>query len=483
MRSIGVSWVMLLGSAAFLLAVASRMTLNDPDTYWHIATGRWILANGVVPTHDIFSFTMHGRPWVAQEWGAELILAVVYEISGWWGLTLLGAACFGLTIAYLTRFLVKRMEPLHAVVLAIFAVCMMCRYMFVLPNELAWPVMAVWIGVVIESSEKMRAPPWWLLGVMLLWANLHGSFILGLGLLVLIGAEAILNAKERWKPAARRWGAFIAAALGCAFLNPAGRRLLIFPFQLLHMHILGRLADWQPTDLLDSPIMGLWLLAALGMGFAGRLRLPFVRLVGLLALIYFALEYFRSVSLLGLISPFLIAAPLAALWRRESAPAEAAHALDAVFRALAAPGRLHALCATIVVTGGLAFAVMSVHRPRPMPFFAPRAAVNVLLARRPHARIFNDSNFGGYLIFRGIRVFVDARVTVYGDTFLRRYYGALDLNPKGNVNTLLREYRIDAVLMGPQWPVVRLLDRSPEWKRVYADKSVVAYIRRTVVRS
>lgn len=477
-RRLGLSWPMLLGASAFLLALVSGAIQIDPDAYWHIIAGRWIFSHGYVPAYDMFSFTRHGAPWVAQEWGAELLFAFVHGLAGWAGLTVLAALSFALAIAYLTRFLVARMEPLHAVLLGVLAGCMMSYYMLVRPHELVWPLTAVWMGVLIESREAGRAPPWWLLVVMLAWVNLHGSFILGLGLVVMIALEAVVDAKERWRVVGRCWGGFVAAAFGCALLNPRGWHLLVFPFHLLGMHVLRQLVDWQPTNLARHPVMGVWLVVILGFAFSGKIRLSPVRAVTLVGLIYFALEYARNVSLLGLIAPFLIAAPLAAQWRRMPKRGRGLQALEMAFRALHGPGRLAAWCATVAVAGVLGIVAVTAGQPRPLEFCTPRAALNVLLSSRPKARIFNDANFGGYLIFHGIPVFVDPRVDVYGDTFLRQYYDAIELNPGGDISALLDRYRINAILIGPEWPVVRLLDRSPQWRRVYADKVAVVYLRR-----
>lgn len=474
----GLSWAMLLGAAAFLLALSSGAIRLDADTYWQVVTGHWIVTHGYVPTHDIFSFTRHGARWIAQEWGAELLAGCLYGLTGWSGLALLAAMSFGLTIAYLARFLLRRMEPLHAVALTTLAGCMMLNYMIVRPHELAWPLTALWVGTLLESSEGSRAPPAWLLVVMLAWANLHGSFILGLALMLVIGFEAVIEAKGQWRRTARRWGVFSVAAFGCALLNPQGWRLLVFPFHLLGMQVLARLNEWKPVNLQHPQVFGLWLLAVFGLAFAGRFKLPFVRSVLLIGLIFFALQHVRNVSLLGLISPFLIATPLAALWRREPPSARDARALDRAFRSLAAPGGRAALCATIVLAGALGIAVVSVRRPGPAAMATPEAALDALLARRPDARILNDAEFGGYLIFRGVPVFVDPRMAMYGDAFLQRYFDALQLRPGGHLNALVRKYRINAILILPGWPVERLLDRSPEWTRIYQDKVAVAYVRR-----
>lgn len=482
-RRVGLSWPMLLGGCAFLVVLGMGAARIGPDTYWQIATGRWILTHGYVPTHDIFSFTRHGVRWIAQEWGAEVLVAVVYAMASWPGLAMLAALSFALTIAYLTNFLISRMEPLHAVVLAVSAGCIMFNHIFVRPHVLVWPLTALWVGVLIDSSEKNRAPPWWLLGVMLLWANLHASFVLGLGLGVAIAIEAVLNAKEYWKRTAQRWVAFIAAASGCALLNPQGWRLLVFPFHLLGMHVLGRLTEWKPPNLQHPQVFGLWLLALVGLSFAGRVRLPLVRVALLIGLIFFALQHERNVSLLGMITPFLIAGPLAALWRKESNPRHDTQALDRIFRALGGPGGSRALLATVVLVGALGVGLVRLRIPRPLAQSTPRAALDALLTRRPSARILNDAEFGGYLIFRGVPVFVDPRMSVYGDAFLRRYFDALELKRKGDINALVKKYRINAILLLRGWSVAGLLDRSREWKRVYAGKWAVAYLHRNVPKS
>jgi len=73
-----------LGAALYgLLLVLGERLLNDPDTYWHIATGRWIWAHAAVPTSDPFSHTLAGAPWLAHEWLSELILASAYAALGW----------------------------------------------------------------------------------------------------------------------------------------------------------------------------------------------------------------------------------------------------------------------------------------------------------------------------------------------------------------------------------------------------------------
>lgn len=474
---------MVLGSLAFLAVLASGAVRIGPDTYWHIVTGQWIWAHGHVPRHDPFSFTMHGAPWFAQEWGAELLMASVYGLAGWSGLIMLAALAFGLSIAYLARFMLSRMEPLHAVSLTILSGCMMLSYILVRPEEFVWPLTALWVGGLIAANESHRAPHWWLLGVILLWANMHASVVLGLGLAGLIAAEAVINANDSRKIAARDWGAFVAAAIGCTLINPRGWRLLIFPFHLLGMRALQLLTEWQQPHFDFLQVFSLWLALILALAFSGRIRLPLLRLLPLVGLIYFGMEYVRNVSLLGLVSPLLMASPIAHSWKRESRPACNNDTADRVFQALIGPGSRIALVAIILFSGAVGIALVSVGKSGPPAQYAPRRALDALLDGRRNVRILNDYNFGGYLIFRHVPVFVDGRADMYGSKFIMSYFEALELIQRGKLNPLLKKYRINAILMGRQWPLARLLGHLPEWKRVYAGKWAVAYVHRGVQAS
>jgi hypothetical protein len=87
------SWAWIVGLLAMLRALASPLALlHDPDTYMHIAAGRWMLAHHALPLADPFSFTMAGAHWAPSEWLGEVILAAFYGLAGWGGTIVLTAA-------------------------------------------------------------------------------------------------------------------------------------------------------------------------------------------------------------------------------------------------------------------------------------------------------------------------------------------------------------------------------------------------------
>lgn len=478
-RKLHISWPLLMGMLGVLLPVATNRGLGDPDVYWHITAGRWMLEHGQVPSSDSFSFTMHGAIWVAQEWAAELLMAGCYLGVGWSGLVLLAAACFGATLAYLMRFLLARMAPLHALVLTSLAACMMLPSQAADPQALVWPLTVVWVGELVACSERNRAPPWWLLAVMLGWANLHGSFILGLALTIALAGDAVITARPALRfETAKSWTLFFLAAVGVALLNPRGYRLFLFPFHLLGMKsALALVAAWQPPNFLKPQMLGVWLVSIMALAFSGRVRLPAVRAALILVLVCMALQHSRNVALLGLLSPLLLASPMAAQWAGRAVTGRESPTLDRWFQALVPPGGLFAVWVGVLAAGTLSLAILNARGTHPPDVLTPRAAVDALLSRGPPGRIFNDFNFGGYLIFRGIPVFIDARVDMYGNAFSTETMEAQSLAPGADFEALLGKYRIDSILLEPGRPAVRLLDVMPKWRRVYADGTAVVYVR------
>src|SRR6202162_3765006 len=94
-----------------LLLIVGERLLNDPDTYWHIATGRWIWAHAAVPTADPFSHTLPGAPWLAHEWLSELILAGAYGALGWAGVVALAALAAAAGLTLLMQALARVVRP------------------------------------------------------------------------------------------------------------------------------------------------------------------------------------------------------------------------------------------------------------------------------------------------------------------------------------------------------------------------------------
>jgi hypothetical protein len=478
---LGLSWPLLLGITALLLQVGLVWGLRDPDPYWQVVVGEWMLDHHRIPTWDLFSYTMPGAPATTQEWGAEIIVALVYRAAAWSGLLLLAAAVFASTMAYLARFLLRRLEPLHAVTLTCLSGAMMFPLSMARPHAIVWPLVALWAAKLVEAAEARRSPQWWLLVVMCLWANLHGSFMLGLALVIPLALESVLSARRIASPAVYRalvirWATFFVAALLCTLVNPVGYHALLFPFHMVAMKsVLALITEWRSPDFEQPQVLAIWLLALLALAFSGRFRLPWVRSVLLLGLLYMALQHQRNIPLLALISPFILAGPLAAQYK----PAATDNALDRVFRALARPAGWWMTCVGVIGSCIVAALIVSAKHPTPSqyaPQYSPIRAVDALMASGSRGSVLNDYNFGGYLIFRGIPVFIDSRADMYGEEFVIKTLETVWLSRPG-FEVLLDKYHIQSTLLPTEAAANALLDRLPGWRRLYADDIAVVHVR------
>jgi len=148
---------LLMAALAYLLIfIHDKHVLQDGDTYSHVAAGRWILENGVVPTQDPFSYTMRGTAWTAFEWLSQVILAAAHQLGGWTGLVALTALAFAATISLLTRALLQWLEAIYALLFATLAISMTAGYVLARPHMLAMPLMMIWDH---RTGTRQRGEP------------------------------------------------------------------------------------------------------------------------------------------------------------------------------------------------------------------------------------------------------------------------------------------------------------------------------------
>ncbi|MBV8590997.1 MAG: hypothetical protein JO212_13260 [Acetobacteraceae bacterium] len=472
------SWPLLLALAAFARAMAQpRALLNDPDTYLHIAAGRWMLSHSALPVEDPFSHSLAGATWVPHEWLAEVVLAAVYQATGWSGLVLLGAACFGATMAILTRFLLRHFDPFSTLIVATLGSALALGHLLVRPHILALPLLVVWCGELLAARDAGRGPPFRLLPLMALWANLHGSFMFGLVFALFLGAEAVLQPGP-WPRLleARRWAVFGVLTIAAALLTPNGLAGFIEPLRLMMMPALqASFTEWLSPDFHTFQPLEIYLLGLIALGFTTGAMLPFSRLLLLLALCHMALVHMRHTELLGLVGPLIIAAPfgpqIAA--RLRALPLSALG--QGVIR-LATPASCPAMLLALAVAVAMSLVLMIRPVMRTEDPVTPAAALDAAASMGLRGPVFNSESFGGYLVFRGIPTFIDGRIELYGNDFLARYLEA-DAGDEMALANLIGRYGTTWTLLKPRDGAVRSLDSLPGWRRVYSDSTAVIHIR------
>lgn len=449
----------------FLLPLVHRPLLLDGDTYWHIAAGRWMLDLHTIPHTDPFSATMPDAPWVAHEWLSEVIMALAFDAGGWSGLQLLCGAALGLTMGLIARYLQRWLDQPAALVFATLAAASIVPSLFARPHILALIPLSAWCIALLRAREAQCVPSWRWLPLMTLWANLHGSFILGLALAGLLALEALHAAPAPQLPLLRRWGMFLLAAAAAAMCTPFGWHSLWHPFQLMQPELTATIAEWQPPNFTHIQPLTLILMALLYAALSYPLRLPPSRIFMLLGLLYMALTHSRHQMVAGVVGALLLAAPLGQ--GLGSTPAPRLRLRDTP-----------AWSAALLMTALLAVVLrMAMPQQRGDDAATPLAALDHVPAALLSQPVFNSYEFGGFLIYRHVRPFIDGRADMYGSAFVQRY-----LAPFGPDRTAFEQavQRYDvrwALIATDSKPMLYLLDTLPGWRRLYGDSIAIVYVR------
>lgn len=449
--------------SVFALALFAPQILNDGDTYWHLAAGERMLAERQVLRTDPFSFTRFGAAWHAHEWLSEILMAAAFRAAGWSGVTLLFAGAAGLATALLARHLSRWLDPLPCLIALTLAIGMLAPSFLARPHLLTLPLLELWTAGLLIARAESRAPRYALLPLMALWANLHGSFVLGLALIAPFALEAAIEAKWQTR-ALKPWALFGCGAVIAALLTPHGVEGLLFPFKLMGMSSLALIAEWRATDFSRLQPLEIALLAALFIFLTRGVRFPAIRLVVLLGLLHMALAHGRHHMVLAFVGTLIVAATVGGAFRQEASNAVEWRATRRLWSFAAI-----ALAATLALAR---LAVPVERRDGPESPISALAQVPEDLRRRP---VFNEYGFGGYLIHCGINTFIDGRTDLFGDQLVSEYT-RITHPDAGAFDQAVREFGIAWTILSPSNPLVTLLDLRPGWRRLYTDSFAVVHV-------
>lgn len=464
---------------AALLAMGVRPP-TDPDLGWHLQTGRYILAHGL-PRTDPFSFTATTHAWTTHEWLSQVAMALVEQAGGLPGLSLFFAGVIALTFAAV--YAASPGRPYLAAFITLLAAVASAMVWGARPQLFNLLGLAACV-LVLERVKDGRWPAralWGLPPLLAVWANLHGGFLAGVALLLAYlageGAQYVLpwrDARRLPPPALRTLAAVAPAGLLAAALNPSGPGLWVYPFFTLGSPVMQTfIQEWHSPDFQQAMF---WPFALLLGGGAICWALAARRPTATEALLFFGLGgaglvSARHIPLFAVVAAPLIGRPLT----------EAVAAVPRLAAGLLAPPpptapRLRIVNAALLA---LALAAAGAYVSAELGKFDaalagryPVAAVDYLersgLAGQ-HG--FNSYNWGGYLVWRGLPVFVDGRADVYGDEFLRLYLRAYLASPRWR--EAFAAFPVEYVLMEPDSPLVAVLLASGEWHSAYSDAVAV----------
>jgi hypothetical protein len=454
---------MVVAIIGYGIVLFARAVLNDGDTYWHIAAGNWILQHGSVPHADPFSFSAPGAPWVAHEWLSEVIMALAYKAGAWDGIVILFGAVTALAFGLFAHFLRRWLTQPAALVVFVLATACIGPSLLARPHILVLPILVLWSAGLILAKDKGASPSLLLLLLMLIWANMHSSFVFGLGLILPIALEALVETKTDRGRIARSWGVFFLAATGVSLLTPNGWHGLLYPFQVSHMPHLSSISEWSPSNFQTLQPLEVAMMTLLYFAFTRPIRLPIVRVILLIGLLHLALQHGRHQMIAGLVGALILAQPLGrALGGAPNENADWSPSLRWAFFGLA----------FVTLLTVIRVAHPAVHTDDRV---SPTSALNHVPMELRREPVLNSYEFGGYLIFRNIRPFIDGRADMYGDDFLADYLVALTPDQVA-FERIVKKYGIRWAILSANSTALHMVDALPQWRRLYADRIAVVYV-------
>ncbi len=469
----------------FTFLFASR-PLDDPDFWWHLKTGEYVVNTGTIPKADHFSFTNAGREWVAHEWLSEVIFYVIYSLVGFGGLILIFALLT--TLAFWIAFRRSSVHPIIGGAAVIFAVWAVLPTIGVRPRVFTLLLASIYLSALGRYTREAGGwALWWLVPLMALWVNLHGGFVLGFALIGAAMAGVLLDGwvdgrrlRESW-PQLRTLGLVFGGCLIAALLNPSGARIFSFPFEIFFSPVQQRnVNDWLSPDFHDKawqPLAFLVVLTSAALALSPK-RPRVSDVLILLATLYATLKSKRHVAVFALVAvpllaehleAWLAATPLRTYLRRPDGPGMSRGAARLLFALLLVPLAVFAPRLKSVVSDP----------PKQEQVRVPLKAVAFMKEKGINGNTFTDPNvWGGYVIWElpSNPVYIDGRIDMYGDEFVHEFLrirqGATDW--RGPFD----RYRVQIVLVQPGTLLARELGEAPDWQRVYEDKMSVAFVRR-----
>lgn len=452
--------------------------LVDADTFLHISLGNWILQHGRFPIVDQYSYTAFGKIWLATDWISELIFAALYRAGQWRGVTEIVADTCALISGVLCFYLATKLRLSIALGLTAVIVVLISPHFLARPVIFSYLLLLVWIVLILEIEDQddwAGRRGFILIPLMLLWANVHGSFTFGLAVFYLFLCNAIwdlYNKKDLQR--LRRLLVLLVGVTVAAVVTPYGPFSALKTVQLMSDPALATINEWRAPDFQKDPfhlgsIVGLFALIAY---FGIQIRGP--RLLTLLLVTVLALEHKRGLGLFALVAPLLLVRPLSVCLPWVGIQD---HALDPVLRFGSKRSGIIALACTVAVA--IAGVTMWTTAPKIQPSteIAPEAAITAARLAGFKDNVLNSYGFGGYLIFKGIPTFVDGRVELYGNQFLQHYFDAMALNNSDEASRILKQYDVHWALLKPSEPIAFML-KADGWVQLYGDHSAIVLAKR-----
>jgi hypothetical protein len=480
-------WVQLSALVVFLSSIGInalhlKYAVRDPDLFWHLKVGDWIVEHSALPHSGILSRTAGNLPWVAYSWGYEVLLSMSYSALG-----LVGVGIFGVALTVLVAFslfwMLERLSDqfwlagiLTAIACSAFLFNGMPRPMFI--SEMLY---AVTLTLLLEAQRRGRIQLlYWLPLIFFLWANLHIQFIYGLFVVGLFVGTNLLQrilSTFNFDPGQllspvlplKSLLAILALCLVATLVGPNFYK----PYLVVLSYSKAKFTYSVISELQPLSFRGYSHFAELFLAFAGfytvgwRTKLDLFKLTLLTFATVVAFRTMRDAWFLCFSAVACIAD------YSEDAPSSE-HTTSA-WRDL---GIVTAAVLLILFAAAPAtdFNMRTIDRSISADY--PVNAINFLRRNPVPGPLYNNLTWGGFLMWYlpELPVAIDGRNDLYGDDLDKLFYESESAFPSYATDPYLDEAGV--VILDSKLPLAKILTIDPRFNLVYHDDIATVFARR-----
>ncbi len=456
-----------------LLLIMALRTPLDTDMWWHLRAGEETLSNRQVYSVDTFSFTRQGQDWLNHSWLSQVMMFLLFQTGGYLALSLWVAITAVLSMA-LVYFQMEGHSLLRGAIL-ILAGAAASVVWSPRPQIMSLVLFGLVSYLLYLYKWKKRNHLIWLVPIFLLWGNLHGGYVLGVILLgIMIGGEMlnkIMPGKTEFHmdwPEIRKLVFWSSSGMLAVLINPFGIGMWKIPFNTVGVTALQDLiSEWASPDfhqLFQQPMLWMLFLIFIAIGISKK-TIDGTDLLSIIVFSWLAFTARRNFGPFAMVSAPVISRHLRDIsenWkmeRKKDKPlSSTAGNISNVTRNWI---NLTIILLLVVAAGWKALDVnkISFVREKESEIY-PSQAVDILLNENDPGKIFNEYNWGGYLIWhlRDYQVFVDGRTDLYGDDIIGEWASIIE--GEDDWENKLEKWGIDYILVSADHPLAKLINKD-----------------------
>lgn len=465
-----------------VLAIGPTMLNTDGDLPRHLLMGKYVLETGAPPIQEVFAYPYEGRAYIPHEWLAGVIFYLLYLLLGLNGDVILAGVLIASTFALVyARASAQNKQPLFTFLLVLLGAVVTSIHWVARPHLFSMFFLALWV---IWMERLVHAQPqkqWLFPALMFIWANTHAESIAGfLVLFAYIGGwfwQFFFGASKPSSVTGKSLAIVAGLSFGASLVNPTGIQAWVSVSNYINnSYLMSRIVETRPPDFTQTASMPLLLLLFLSAFLLIKQRKSFtpahVFLIGGFGLM--SLLSSRNAHLFGVVAPLILSVGL-----KEIGTIRPINNIETIFSRYSKFIGWKFVPIAIV----LIFSIILLNSPlknsnRFDPAVFPVDAVEWLKSNPPSGRMFNEFDWGGYLLLHlwpQQQVFIESQADTQGE-LTKKYEQVVTLQE--NWRGVFNEYEINWVIVSVKSPLAVELNSDSAWTTVYHDDVAGIYIRK-----